>query len=165
MLAYIIIRNAQYQHFTQSALDSQHTIIEQQTDEDIRIGQFLGWERLLYSAYNLPILGNSFDNPFAITIQFVKLKKFLHLVIIHLRVRVQHLLRSLSSPHIVAQIIEHHVAVEPLALSLQGILREAIVVIPRLHLIDDCFDVPIRRYHSFLLVIGEDFPYILRGEA
>ena len=165
LLAYVVVGDAEYQAVSLGALDGEHAVVEEQTHEHLRLGQHPCWERLLDVAHDFSRFRDGHDDPLAVTVQFVKLEQTLHLVVVRLGVRVQHLLGCFACAHVVAQIVEHHVAVEYPALCLQGFLGEAVIVVPGFHLSDHGFDVAVRWNLAVLLVVGEEFAHVLGGES
>ena len=122
---------------------SEYAIIEQQARKYLWVSNLTGRKSLLYTSNNLACLGYPLDDSLTIAIQFVELDELAHLVIICLRVRIYHLLWCLAPIHVIAKIIEYHVAIKNSALSFQRSLGKAIVVVPRFHVIDNCLDVAI----------------------
>ena len=103
----------------------------------------VGRESLLQTGDDFSRLGYLLDDALTVAIQLVELDELAHLVVVGLRIRVYHLLGAFTSGHVVAEVIEHHVAVEYAALRFQGSLGKAVVVVPGLHVVDDGLDVGI----------------------
>ena len=122
-------------------------------------------ESFLQPAGYLARLGNISDNALAVAIQFVEIDKPAHLVVIRLGVGINHLLRSLTRTHVIAEIIENHIAIKHLALFFQSIRRETIVIIPGFHVTDNRLNIAIRTDGPFFLIIGKHPPNILRRKA
>ena len=114
---------------------------------------------------NLSLFRYLADDPLALAIQLIELQEFLHLAIISLGIRVYHLPRRTSVIHVVAEIVEHHVAIKHSDTLIQCFFCKAIVVVPRLHILDDGFHIAICRNASHLLIISEHLDYILGREA
>ena len=122
-------------------------------------------ESFLQPAGYLACLGNIPDDALAVAIQLVKIDKPAHLVVIRLGVRIYHLLRSLTRTHVIAEIIENHIAIKYLALGFQSIRRETIVIVPGFHVTDNRLNITIRANGSLFLIIGKHLPNILRRKA
>ena len=162
LLPHIIIRNPKNQFIPSGCLDGKHAVIEQQTWEDIGIRNLMCRESFLQPAGYLARLGNISDNALAVAIQFVEIDKPAHLVVIRLGVGINHLLRSLTRTHVIAEIIENHIAIKHLALGFQSIRRETIVIVPGFHVTDNRLNITIRADGSLFLIIGKHLPNILR---
>ena len=165
MFTNIIVWNTQYHHITKSTLYGKHTIIEQQTGECLRISQPTGRKCLFQGCHNLPRLSYRADNTFAIAIQLIQLKKFLHLVVVSHRIWIYHLLWSFPPIYIISEIIDDHITIEHLTLSMQSILRKTIVIIPRFHLVYHRLNIACCRNTSHFLVISKHLAYFLHREA
>ena len=119
----------------------------------------------LQPAGYLARLGNISDNALAVAIQFVEIDKPAHLVVIRHSVGINHLFRGLTRTHVIAEIIENHIAIKHLALFFQSIRRETIVIIPGFHVTDNRLNIAIRTDGPFFLIIGKHPPNILRRKA
>ena len=165
LLTNIIVWNTQYQHITESILYSKHTIIEQQTGECLRISQPTGRECIFQACHYLPRLGYRANNAFAIAIQLIQLKKFLHFVVVSHRVWIYHLLWSLASIHVVSEIVDYHITIEHFTLIFQGILRKTIIVVPRFHLVYHHLDITCCRNSPHLFIISKHLAYFFQRKA
>ena len=101
----------------------------------------------------------------ALAVQLVKLQQLLHLTVVSSGVGVYHLLWGASVVHVVAEVVQHHVAVEHSCVFLQCLFCKAVVVVPRLHVAHYRLHVAVGRDASHLLVVREHVYDILGGES
>ena len=64
-----------------------------------------------------------------------------------------------------SEVVHHHVAVEHTNIARKTFLGEAVVVIPRLHLLDHCLYITVRWQHSHIFIICEHLAHILSRES
>ena len=67
--------------------------------------------------------------------------------------------------HIVAKIIENHIAVEDSVPVTEALFCETVVVVPRTHFLNHSLNVTVGRQHTYTLIIGEHLADILCREA
>jgi len=116
-------------------------------------------------SYDFTRFGYRLNDTLAIAIKLVKLNEFLHLAIVGPSVTINHFLGCLSLVYIITKIINHHVAIEYLALCIQSPLGKTIVIIPGLHIINHPLNVAIGRQLAHTLKIGEHLTYIFLRKA
>ena len=85
--------------------------------------------------------------------------------VVGLGVRVEHVLRTSSVRGEVAEVVEHHVAVEHPSGVFKTVFGEAVVVVPRPHLFNHSLHVAMRRQHAHLFIIIEHGAHVVGGEA
>ena len=90
LLAHVVVGYAKYQLASESTLDGEHAIIEQQTWENLSFRNLVGRERLIELGDNLSFLGDLVDDATTLAIEFVELQEFLHLAIVGLGIGVDH---------------------------------------------------------------------------
>ena len=112
MLPHVVVGYAKYQLASESTLDGEHAIIEQQTWENLSFRNLVGRERLIELGDNLSFLGDLVDDATTLAIEFVELQEFLHLAIVGLGIGVDHNSWRTTTVHVIAKIVEHHVAIE-----------------------------------------------------
>ena len=96
LLADIVVRDTEYETAAPCASDCQHTIVEQQAREYLRVSHIHSREGSPQVSHNLSLFNHLHQHSLAVAVQLVHLNEFLEFAVVGPGVVVQHFLRSVS---------------------------------------------------------------------
>ena len=163
LLAYVVVGDAQHQLVAVRTGEGEHAVVEEQAGEHLGVSDSLGGEGGEEFGGDPSFLGDAVHHAPAVAVQMIELDELLHLGIVGAGVGVYHLFGRAAFIYIVPQIVEHHVAVEHLGVTVQTGFGEAVVVVPGFHFGNHLVDVSV--VPASILVVLQDAPDVGLAEA
>ncbi len=163
LLADVVVGDGEHHPVPVRAADGEHAVVEDEAGEDVGLDDVLGGERLLDLGAYLTLLGYAHEYAFALVVERVEADEPLELVVVGAGVAISHLGWRLAVVYQVVEVVYDHVGVEHAALA-EGVGREAVVVVPRLHVGYDGVCADFLRDEVYALVVLYHLAHLVGGE-